>query len=138
MDVPRGAIYGFLGPNGSGKTRLMRAIAGLLTFDEGSLHWAGQPVSRDRQYFRQQFTWLGHRTGLKHDLTPVGGDALTLPAPKAVIASMLNMSSETFSRELHRLKDRGLIEINRRTIYLRDREGLLAIAHGLNLEAATA
>ena len=59
------------GSNGSGKTSLMRAIAGLLTFDEGSLHWAGQPVNRDRQYFRQQFTWLGHRTGLKHDLTPV-------------------------------------------------------------------
>lgn len=59
------------GSNGSGKTSLMRAIAGLLTFDEGSLHWAGEPVGRDRQAFREQFTWLGHRTGLKRDLTPV-------------------------------------------------------------------
>ena len=60
---------------------------------------------------------------------------IQLPAPKAVVASTLNISAETFSRELHRLKDQGLIEINRRTIYLRDREGLLAIARGLNPEA---
>jgi len=51
-----------------------------------------------------------------------------LPAAKAVIASTLNISAETFSRELHRLQDDGLIEIDRRTIYLRDREGLLALA----------
>ena len=50
---------------------------------------------------------------------------IELPAPKAVIASTLNVSAETFSRELHRLQDAGLIEINRRTIYLRDRKGLL-------------
>ncbi len=59
------------GSNGSGKTSLMRALAGLLTFDEGDIHWDGEPVARNRQLFRSQFTWLGHRTGLKHDLTPV-------------------------------------------------------------------
>ena len=69
------------------------------------------------------------------DSAPPPHVEIQLPAPKAVVASTLNISAETFSRELHRLKDRGLIEINRRTIYLRDREGLLAIAHGLNLEA---
>lgn len=59
--------------------------------------------------------------------------ALTLPAPKAVIASMLNMSAETFSRELHRLKDEGLIEIDRRTIYLRNKPALLDMAQGMYL-----
>jgi len=52
---------------------------------------------------------------------------IQLRAPKAVVASTLNISAETFSRELHRLQDAGLIEINRRTIYLRDRVGLLDI-----------
>lgn len=56
--------------------------------------------------------------------------ALTLPAPKAVIASTLNMSPETFSRELHRLQDLGYIEIARRVIYLRNRHGLRALADG--------
>jgi len=58
-----------------------------------------------------------------------------LPAPKAVVASTLNISAETFSRELHRLKDHGLIEINRRTIYLRDRDGLYTAAAGLDTAA---
>lgn len=48
-----------------------------------------------------------------------------LPAAKATIASTLNLSAETFSRELHRLHDQGTIEISRRTIYIRDRDGLL-------------
>lgn len=56
---------------------------------------------------------------------------IRLPAPKAVIASTLNISAETFSRELHRLKDQGLITIDRRTIFLCDRDGLLAAAAGL-------
>jgi len=53
-----------------------------------------------------------------------------LPASKAVVASTLNMSAETFSRELHRLQDDGLIEINRRVIYLRSRDGMVALAEG--------
>ena len=35
IQVPRGKIYGFLGPNGSGKTTTLRLICGLLTPDEG-------------------------------------------------------------------------------------------------------
>ncbi len=53
---------------------------------------------------------------------------IQLPGPKAVVASLLNVSAETFSRELHRLQDRGFIEINRRIIYVRDREGLIGAA----------
>ncbi len=59
------------------------------------------------------------------DAAPPPNIEIELPAPKAVIASTLNISAETFSRELHRLQDQGFIEINRRTIYLRDRKGLL-------------
>jgi CRP-like cAMP-binding protein len=57
-------------------------------------------------------------------------DTIHLPAPKAVVASTLNISAETFSRELHRLQDEGYIEIERRTIRLRDRAGLLALIDG--------
>lgn len=53
-----------------------------------------------------------------------------LPAPKSVVASTLNISAETFSRELHRLQGEGFIKIDRRTIYVRDKEGLQALVDG--------
>jgi CRP-like cAMP-binding protein len=49
---------------------------------------------------------------------------LELPAAKTVVASSLNLSAETFSRELHRLVRRGLIEVERRTIRIPSLERL--------------
>jgi CRP-like cAMP-binding protein len=70
------------------------------------------------------------------DTVPPPHIEIHLPAPKAVVASTLNISAETFSRELHRLHGKGLIEINRRTIYLREPDALRAIAEGSAAELA--
>ena len=59
------------GQNGSGKTSLMRAIAGMLSLETGEIFWNGEPVSRQRQEFHGSLVWLAHRTGLKGDLTLV-------------------------------------------------------------------
>jgi ABC-type multidrug transport system ATPase subunit len=40
--VPRGAVYGFLGPNGSGKTTTIRMLLGLLAADSGEIELLGQ------------------------------------------------------------------------------------------------
>ena len=56
------------------------------------------------------------------------GDQVELPASKAIVASTLNLSAETFSRELHALENQGLIRISRRIIYLNDRQRLKEIA----------
>jgi CRP-like cAMP-binding protein len=71
------------------------------------------------------------------DAGPAPHVEVQLPAAKAVVASLLNISAETFSRELHRLQSEGLIEINRRTIYLRDRDALWAISAGSDAPAVT-
>lgn len=44
MDVPRGAVYGFLGPNGSGKTTTIRMLAGLVNATAGNISLLGQPI----------------------------------------------------------------------------------------------
>ena len=59
------------GQNGSGKTSLMRAIAGMLSLESGEIFWNGNDVSRQRQEFHGELVWIAHRTGLKGDLTLV-------------------------------------------------------------------
>lgn len=45
MTVPRGQVYGFLGPNGSGKTTALRLLTGLLRPNGGTIELFGQPYS---------------------------------------------------------------------------------------------
>lgn len=47
MSVPRGAIYGFLGPNGSGKTTAIRLMLGMLPADAGTIDVLGHDVPKD-------------------------------------------------------------------------------------------
>jgi CRP-like cAMP-binding protein len=49
---------------------------------------------------------------------------IVLPAPKAVVASSLNLTAETFSRELHNLVRDGLVDVERRTIRVLSLDGL--------------
>ncbi len=44
LAVPHGAVYGFLGPNGSGKTTTIRMLLGLIAPTSGTAHLLGQPV----------------------------------------------------------------------------------------------
>jgi heme exporter protein A len=59
------------GRNGTGKTSLMRAIAGLIEFEDGDILWEGKPVRTNRQSFYGSLVWMQHRVGLKADLTLV-------------------------------------------------------------------
>jgi ABC-2 type transport system ATP-binding protein len=45
LNVPRGRVYGFLGPNGSGKTTTLRVLVGLVRPDAGDIAVLGQPFS---------------------------------------------------------------------------------------------
>jgi len=56
------------GANGSGKTSLLRGIAGLLEFETGYVSWDGQKVTDAYQLFRSELVWLSHRVGFKEEL----------------------------------------------------------------------
>jgi ABC-type multidrug transport system ATPase subunit len=47
LAVPRGAVYGFLGPNGSGKTTTIRMLLGLIRPTAGTHELLGRPIPRD-------------------------------------------------------------------------------------------
>ena len=69
MQVPRGRIYGFLGPNGSGKTTTIRMLCGLLTPDEGEGTCLGYDIRRESQQIKRQVGYMTQKFGLYEDLS---------------------------------------------------------------------
>jgi ABC-2 type transport system ATP-binding protein len=67
--VPRGAIYGFLGPNGSGKTTTIRMICGLLTPDEGEGTCLGYDVRREATKIKARVGYMTQKFSYYEDLS---------------------------------------------------------------------
>ncbi len=57
------------GANGSGKSSLLRLMAGLLPAHAGSLRWAGEPIARDPAAHRARLHLIGHQDAVKPVLT---------------------------------------------------------------------
>ncbi|MCB1337716.1 MAG: ABC transporter ATP-binding protein [Maritimibacter sp.] len=69
MDVPRGAIYGFLGPNGSGKTTTIRMMCGLLTPDGGEGQTLGYDIRTQAREIKEHVGYMTQKFSLYGDLT---------------------------------------------------------------------
>ena len=69
MTVKRGTIYGFLGPNGSGKTTTIRMLCGLLTPDSGEGTCLGYDIRRDADRIKRQVGYMTQRFSLYQDLS---------------------------------------------------------------------
>ncbi len=67
--VPRGAIYGFLGPNGSGKTTTIRMLCGLLTPDEGEGTCLGFDVRKDAERIKEEVGYMTQKFSYYEDLS---------------------------------------------------------------------
>src|SRR5688500_19332020 len=66
LTVPRGSIYGFIGPNGSGKTTTLRMIMNIILPDEGEIEVLG---SRETAAARDQVSYLPEERGLYKKMT---------------------------------------------------------------------
>jgi len=69
MQVRRGLIYGFLGPNGSGKTTTIRMLCGLLTPDSGDGTCLGYDIRRDADKIKRRVGYMTQRFSLYQDLS---------------------------------------------------------------------
>jgi len=71
MQVPTGRIYGFLGPNGSGKTTTIRMLCGLLTPDSGTGTCLGYDIRTQSGEIKRHVGYMTQRFSLYQDLTIV-------------------------------------------------------------------
>lgn len=69
LEIPEARIYGFLGPNGSGKTTMIRTLCGLLTPTSGSAEVLGLKIPDDAEELRQRIGYMTQRFSLYEDLT---------------------------------------------------------------------
>jgi heme exporter protein A len=67
--LKRGELLQVVGPNGVGKTSLLRCVAGLLPTESGEILWSGRQLNDCRDDYHQQLAYLAHINALKPDLT---------------------------------------------------------------------
>ena len=69
LRLASGDMLQISGPNGSGKTSLLRLLAGLMQPTAGEIRLNGQPLSGQRTELASNLLWIGHAAGIKDLLT---------------------------------------------------------------------
>jgi heme exporter protein A len=71
LSLHGGTYLQVTGPNGSGKTSLLRILCGLLAPAEGAIKWQGENIRSLAEDYFTSVTYLGHRHGVKDELSAV-------------------------------------------------------------------
>ena len=103
MQVRRGEIYGFLGPNGSGKTTFLRILCGLLRPDSGSGTCLGYDVVRESDAIKRRVGYMTQRFSLYEDLSLAENlrfvaDIYQMPNAAKAVTKMLDSSRASRTR----------------------------------------
>jgi heme exporter protein A len=69
LRVEPGTLLRVAGPNGTGKTSLLRMLCGLLQPTHGEIRWRGNPIRKLREEYWGALAYVGHLNGVKDDLT---------------------------------------------------------------------
>lgn len=82
------------GPNGTGKTTLLRVICGLLRPEQGRVAWLGQSISSVRAEYQAALAYASHEPALKGDLTALENLRFAIGLKRRVTAVELRASLE--------------------------------------------
>ena len=69
LAIPKGEVFGLVGPDGAGKTTTLRLLTGLLDADQGRAEVAGFDVARNPEAVRDRIGYMAQKFGLYGDLT---------------------------------------------------------------------
>ena len=82
------------GPNGTGKTTLLRVVCGLLRPEEGRVSWLGHSIASVRSQYQAALAYASHEPALKGDLTALENLRFAIGLKRRVAAEELRESLE--------------------------------------------
>lgn len=113
FELEPGMLLEVSGPNGSGKTSLLRIVCGLLAPASGAILWNGTDIRKAAEEYRGQLAYLGHQNAIKDDLT--GIENLVIPetlaggevTPKSAREALGDLGLEGFEHLPTRVLSQG-------------------------------
>ena len=94
LELPPRQLLHISGPNGTGKTTLLRVVCGLLRPEQGRVSWRGQPISRVRTDYQAALAYASHEPALKGDLTALENLRFAVGLKRRITAGELRASLE--------------------------------------------
>jgi heme exporter protein A len=94
LELHPGELMHVSGPNGTGKTTLLRVVSGLLRPEKGSVAWLGRSIAATVAEYQAALAYASHEPALKSDLTALENLRFTVGLKRRVTAAELLSSLE--------------------------------------------
>lgn len=94
------------GPNGSGKTSLLKVLTGLMSADAGEIRYRGELIGKLKEDFCRDLVYIGHLNGIKDDLTALENLLVNArlgalrPTKAEMLAALAKVGLEDFASSL--------------------------------------
>ncbi|WP_296259217.1 MULTISPECIES: cytochrome c biogenesis heme-transporting ATPase CcmA [unclassified Pseudomonas] len=95
LRLTAGDMVQISGPNGSGKTSLLRLLSGLMQPTSGDVLLDGKPLTQQRSELAHNLLWIGHTAGIKELLTPVENLSWLCALHRSVATDVIWQALET-------------------------------------------